>query len=145
MGIDSSGSKKEQYEPISGTTYRVYKYVFKAGLPVGIYDIQRGLKLSSPSVAQYHVKKLVQLGLIKEEPRGYVIDKVVFDNIIRVRRMAVPVQVAYVAFFAVVLGALLTLLRPQTLTSIYFVAVLSSLIALVIFVQQAIHTLNRVA
>ena len=146
MSVDSGGrgAKKTQYEPFGGTTYKVYKYMFKAGKPVGIYDVQRGLQLSSPSVAQYHIKKLLQLGLIKEEPGGYVIDKNVFDNVIRIRRIAVPVQVAYLTFFAVMLSVLLTLLRPQTVTSTYFVAFVSSLIALLIFIQQTIQSLRRV-
>ena len=138
------GANEARSEPLTGTTYRVYRYMFKVGGPVGVYDIQRGLKLSSASVAQYHVKKLLQMGLIKEEGEGYVVDKVVFDNIIRIRRVAIPVQVGYVAFFAVVLGALLTLLRPSVLTSVYFVALVSSLVALLVFIQQTIKTLRRV-
>ena len=141
MSADSGA--KSGYEPLSGTTYRVYKFVFKAPKPVGVYDIQRGLHLSSPSVAQYHTKKLLQLGLIREEPEGFVVDKNVFENMVRIRRMAIPVQVAYVGFFVIILGALLTLLRPQTVTSAYFVGLFSSLVALLIFVQQAIHTFRR--
>jgi predicted DNA-binding transcriptional regulator len=142
--LSADSGAKSKYEPLSGTTYRVYKFIFKASKPVGIYDIQRGLNLSSPSVAQYHTKKLLQLGLIREEPEGYVVDKNVFENVVRIRRTAIPLQVAYVGFFAVLLGSLLTVLRPQTITSIYFVALVSSVVALVIFVQQTIHTLRRV-
>jgi DNA-binding transcriptional ArsR family regulator len=142
--VPTEGGDAAGPEPLTGTTYRVYRYMFKAGGPVGIYDIQRGLKLSSPSVAQYHVKKLLQMGLVKEEGQGYVVDKVVFDNVIRIRRVAIPVQVGYIAFFAVLLGALLTLLRPSVVSSVYFVAVISSVTALIIFVQQAVRTLRRV-
>jgi len=143
--LSADSGAKSRDEPLSGTTYRVYKFIFKAAKPVGVYDIQRGLDLSSPSVAQYHTKKLLQMGLIREEPEGYVVDKNLFENVVRIRRMAIPVQVAYVGFFAILLDALLTLLRPQIITSTYFVALVSSLVALLIFVQQTIHTLRRVS
>ena len=141
--MSENGDDKTGSQPLTGTTYRVYRYLFKAGVPIGVYDIQRALNLSSPSVAQYHVKKLLQMGLIKEESQGYVLDKIVFDNIIRIRRIAIPTQVGYVAFFAVILGALLTL-RPSVLSSVYFIAIISSATALLIFVQQAIRTLRRI-
>jgi len=142
--LSADSGAKARDEPLSGTTYRVYKFVFKAPKPVGVYDIQRGLNLSSPSVAQYHTKKLLRLGLIREEQDGFVVDKNVFENVVRIRRMAIPVQVAYVGFFAIILGALLTFLRPQIVTSTYFVALVSSLVAFLIFVQQAVRTLRRV-
>ena len=76
----------EGYDPyLKGTTYRVYRLMLKQRKPVGISDLQRALGLSSPSVSEYHVKKLLRLGLIREEQGGYVIEKVVFDNIIRIR------------------------------------------------------------
>lgn len=147
MSADSDGNrtKKTPDEPLSGTTYRVYKFMFKEGKPVGIYDIQRGLRLSSPSVAQYHTKKLLQLGLIKEGTDGYVVDKIVFDNMIRIRRMTIPIQMAYAAFFAVLVGALLTMLRPQTVTSSYFVGLTSALVAFLIFIHQTVQTLRRIS
>lgn len=77
---DSKTEESASYESSSlkGTTLRVYRHLFKAGKPVSVGDIRRGLDLSSVSVAQYHVKKLLELGLIREEQGGYVVDKVVF-------------------------------------------------------------------
>jgi predicted DNA-binding transcriptional regulator len=131
--------------PLSGTTYRVYKYMFSVGRPVGVHDIQRALKLSSPSVAEYHVQKLLRFNLIREEREGYVVDTVVFENIIRIRRRAVPVQIAYVGFFAVLLASLLTIFRPQTITSTYFVSIVGIIVAMAIFIREAVMTLRRIA
>jgi predicted transcriptional regulator len=69
---------------LKGTTYKVYRYILKQNRPVGISDVQKGLGLSSPSVSQYHIRKLLQLGMIREEQSGYVIDKMVLENIIRI-------------------------------------------------------------
>jgi hypothetical protein len=143
-GQEGSEASKGELGPLSGTTYRVYKYMFRFGKPVRVHDIQRALKLSSPSVAQYHVEKLLRFNLVREDRDGYVVDRVVFDNIVRVRRVAVPVQIAYVGFFAVVLFSLLTIFRPQTITSTYFVSVVGLMVAIGIFIRDALMTLRRI-
>ena len=107
---------------LKGTTLRVYRFIFREGKPVRIYEIQRALKLSSPSLAQYHVSKLLRVGLVKESENGYTVDRVVFGNLVRVRRMVVPFQITYAIFFAAALVVMLTVLRPPTLTSLYVFA-----------------------
>ena len=92
---------------LKGTTLRVYRCLYRAGTPMGIHDVQRALKLSSPSVAEYHIKKLVRAGLAKEGQNGYTVDKVVFENVIRIRRTVIPLQTTFVAFFVMWLGSLI--------------------------------------
>jgi alkyl hydroperoxide reductase subunit AhpF len=104
---------------------------------VGVHDIQRGLGLSSPSVAHYHVTKLLKAGLLKEEGDGYVVEKVVFENMIRVRRTALPLQTGYAAFFFTALITLLTILRPTQLTSIYVFAVVVVMVAVGVSMLEA--------
>jgi predicted DNA-binding transcriptional regulator len=128
---------------LRGTTYRVYRYMLKRGKPLGISEIQKGLGLSSPSVSQYHIKKLLRLGLIREEEAGYVVDKVVIENIIRIRRVSIPVQAAYVAFFAATLVVLVALLRPAVMTSLYFFALVVNCAALGASLFEAVKTLRR--
>jgi predicted DNA-binding transcriptional regulator len=85
----SSKLKGREDTMLKGTTFRVYKLLYTEGRPLGIHDIQKALGLSSPSVSQYHVKKLVSAGLVREQESekgtGYIVDKVVFENIIRIR------------------------------------------------------------
>lgn len=87
--------------------------------PVGIHDIQRGLGLSSPSLAHYHVSKLLKAGLLKEEGEGYTVNKTVFENMIRLRKTALPLQAAYATFFLAAVIVLLTVMRPGPLLSSY--------------------------
>jgi hypothetical protein len=117
--------------------------MLKQRQPVGISDIQRGVGLSSPSVSQYHVRKLLQLGLIREEQGGYLVDKVVLENVIRIRRVSIPLQAAYVAFFGVLLIILLVLLRPVTIDSVYYFAVVVNVSALGISIFEMAKTLRR--
>ena len=49
---------------LSGTSWNVYLYILTSDKPPGVRDIWRTLKLSSPSLAQYHINKLLELKLI---------------------------------------------------------------------------------
>ena len=126
---------------LKGTTLRVYRCLYRAGTPMGIHDVQRALKLSSPSVAEYHIKKLVRAGLAKEGQNGYTVDKVVFENVIRIRRTVIPLQTTFVAFFASAFVVLLTVLRPASITSTYVFSLIVCGVAVVILLYEALKTL----
>jgi len=128
---------------LGGTTYKVYRYILKQSRPVGITGVQKALGLSSPSLSQYHIRKLLRLGLVREEQGGYVIDKNVLENVIRIRRISIPLQTAYVAFFGVTLITLLTFLRPAVLGSLYVFAIAVNGVALGISLGEALKTLKR--
>jgi hypothetical protein len=57
---------------VTGTTRRVYLYILSSKNPVGVRDIWRGLDLSSASLAQYHINKLLELKLIEMAPFGKI-------------------------------------------------------------------------
>jgi len=126
---------------LKGTTLRVYRCLYRAGTPMGIHDVQRALKLSSPSAAEYHIKKLVRAGLAKEGQNGYTVDKVVFENVIRIRRTVIPLQTTFVAFFASAFVVLLTVLRPASITSTYVFSLIVCGVAVVILLYEALKTL----
>ena len=137
---------KEGHEAInlSGTTYRVYRYMLKQSKAVGISEVQKALGLSSPSVSQYHIRKLLALHLIKEEEGGYVVDRVVFENFIRIRRISIPVQTTYVAFFGATLFILLVLLWPRTsIDAVYFFAVVVNSVALGVSIYEMLKTFKH--
>jgi hypothetical protein len=137
--------KKDQDSPVlSGTTLKIYRYLYRqGGSPAGFHEIQRGCRLSSPSVAQYHVKKLLDVGLIKEVDSGYVVDRVLFENMIRIRKSIVPMQLTFMVFFISTLVLLLTLLRPNSLSATYFFSVTINIAAIVLFAYEANSTWRR--
>ena len=75
---------------LRGTTLKVYRFLLKRGEPVGIREVQRTLKLSSPSLAAYHLSKLEEAGLIKRKKGNYSVDKVFLESTIRIRRFLIP-------------------------------------------------------
>jgi len=129
---------------LKGTTLRVYRYMYRSGTPLGIHDVQRGLELSSPSVAEYHIRKLAAAGLIQEREGGYTVDRVMFENMIRIRRTVIPFQTTYATFFAATLVILLVILRPATITSVYVFAVAINVAALLVSIYEAVRTLASV-
>lgn len=152
---------------LTGTTLRVYRYLYKMGKPCGIREIERGLGLSSSSVALYHVRKLLDAGLIREElpqaakqgdpgkdpkpyreagngqPGGYVVDRVIYDNMIRIRRSLIPLQVAYSVFFATALLILVLILRPPAISGSYIFALSVIAVACGIFAYQAARSASN--
>ncbi len=129
---------------LKGTTLRIYRFMYKEGRPMGLHEIQRGLKLSSASIPQYHINKLIVAGLVKEqEGGGYYVDRLVFENMIRIRRSLIPFQTTYTIFFTTTLVILLTILRPAVLTSLYLFSIVINLAAIVIFASQAYRTLAK--
>ena len=55
---------------VHGKTWDVYVCILTSKEPRGVRDIWRKLKLSSPSLAQYHINKLLNLKLIEATPEG---------------------------------------------------------------------------
>jgi hypothetical protein len=56
-------------QEIKGNTLKVYLYLLRHG-PSELRDIQRGVGLSSPSLASYHLGKLSEAGFVTQNEYG---------------------------------------------------------------------------
>jgi hypothetical protein len=129
---------------VNSTTQRVYRYLYKqGGKPVGVHEVQNGLALSSASLAHYHIRKLVDEGLAKEEAGGYVVDKIIFENMIRIRRSVIPFQTTYLAIFLSTFILMLAVFRPQQISGAYIFALLVNAMALGIFAYETVKALRQ--
>lgn len=131
---------------LNGTTRRVYRYIYRHG-PTRLHDVQRELKLSSSSVADYHVQKLLKLGLIRVDQgqdgvAGYVAEKAVFEAMLRIRRTVIPLWTTATAFFAAAFVVLVTILRPSEITSGYLFSLVVAAVALSISVYESFNSLS---
>jgi len=94
---------------LKGNTLRVYVYALKKR-KVGVREVQRALLMSNPSLAQYHLNKLRELGLLTENNGEYVISNEVkvdvMRDFLRVGTLIVPRLVFYAALFTVLAGYL---------------------------------------
>jgi len=93
---------------IYGKTWDVYLCILTSSAPIGVREIWRALGLSSPSLAQYHVNKLVELKLIENTVDGkYVTNDEerleTLRSFLRLRGMLIPRMVVYAALLSGVL------------------------------------------
>ncbi len=69
---------------LKGNALRVYWYLLQSpNNSAGPRDIQRKLKFSSPSLAVYHLDKLVELGLVEKVMGEYQLRKVVDVGVLK--------------------------------------------------------------
>ncbi len=99
-------------DQLKGKTLQVYLYMIRRKEPVGVREVQRDLSFSSPSVANYHIEKLIQLLLINRDEHGryYVVQKVqvgVLQAFVNIGGRAVPRLMFFAAFFTTMLAAYL--------------------------------------
>ncbi len=92
---------------LKGNTLRVYVYALKRDR-VGVREVQRALGLSNPSLAQYHLNKLNELGLVREENGEYEVMKEVkvdvLRDFLRVGTSLIPRFVFYAVFYTILVG-----------------------------------------
>jgi hypothetical protein len=99
------GLDKEIIESkLKGNTLRVYVFALRRKR-VGVREVQRGLSMSNPSLAQYHLNKLVEMGLLKENNGEYEVSSEVKVDVLKdfllLGNLLVPRFVFYAAFFSV--------------------------------------------
>jgi DNA-binding transcriptional ArsR family regulator len=130
----------EPEEALRGTTLEVYRYLLKRKEPVGAREVQRALNLSSPSLATYHLSKLEETGLLKKESDGFIVNKIILEDSIRIKRFLIPRFVFYSVFAVLALGFELTLFRPSVITGQYFFFVAVTLVCVLIFCFETAKT-----
>jgi len=124
---------EENSRLLRGKTLQVYRFIIKQNQPARVREIQRSLGFSSPSLVIYHIEKLKEAGLIKEEGLGYVADKVLLRTLVRFRSTLIPRYFFYFLFFTLGTVLELTLLRPPIVTKEYLIAVIFTSAAAIAF------------
>jgi hypothetical protein len=99
---------------LQGRTLQVYLYLMRKDEPSGIREIQRELNLSSPSVANYQIEKLIDLGLVGKDNHGryYLLHRVQVPALkayVNIGKFIVPRLIFYAGFFTTLLATYVTL------------------------------------
>jgi predicted DNA-binding transcriptional regulator len=122
----SQGDKDEKKNiaesQLKGNTLRTYLYVVQHK-KAGVREIQRELHFSSSSLAQYHLSKLVDLGLLRENGGEYSLaDQVKVDvlkDFLQLGSLIVPRFIFYAVFFTIVTGFLGYVVVSQPISGLY--------------------------
>ncbi len=92
---------------LQGTALRIYWHLIRQRTPTGIRDIQRALRLSSPSLVRHHLDHLEQAGLVQQTREGPVAVRNIrvgaLEMFIGFGRLQLPRQIFYAAFFSTIL------------------------------------------
>ena len=142
------GGKIVGYEKarLSDNALRIYVYMItNKRRSVGPREIQKAMGFSSPSSATFHLRKLVELGLIQEDRGEYYIDTVrrigILSNFFIIRRILIPKDLIYfIIVFAFTTVDSLYFLNP--LDFIKALAMFPLVFATVIFFFNAIQEIN---
>jgi predicted DNA-binding transcriptional regulator len=142
-----SGIDQEKIDnQLKGNSLKVYMFLLKSPSgSVGIREIQRALKFSSPTLAQYHLEKLRELGLIRKESTEYVLASDVKVGVLRqfyrLGTVLVPRFVLYAVLFTVLLGFVASIITEVTLVSVS--ALLLAFLGAAIFWYEAARALRE--
>jgi len=138
-----SDDVKNEHDVLIGNTAQVYRYAISKGKPIGVREVQRALKLSSPTLASYHLEKLEEAGLLKQTPEGYIVERLVLENFVKLRQLLLPKYLFYFAIFATAVMFQLFLFRPSQLTKEYVFATAMLAAAASYFLYETIATLLK--
>lgn len=147
VGLKNLPSEKLSEDKLSselkGNTLSVYWYFLtRRRNPIGVREVQRALHFSSSSTADYHLKKLIGLGLIDKDSFGnYKVKRVVKVGIIGaflfVGRFVFPKHLIYSIITSTMI-LLFLLSFAERLSLIVFAALLPGILATVIFWYETV-------
>jgi hypothetical protein len=87
-------------QEIRGNALKVYLYLLRHG-PSELRDVQRGVGLSSASLASYHLGKLSEAGFVTQDEHGrYLVVKETSDRVLEGYSRMGPAIVPQLFFFA---------------------------------------------
>ena len=119
---------------ITGNTLRAYLYLITHG-PCELREVQRGLELSTPSLASYHLGKLTDAGYVKQDEEGrYIAIKeastVILQDYLKIGNALVP----QLFFFAVLFTILIVYFSFKSIyQSDYLPYLIGCSVALILF------------
>ena len=124
---------------IRGNTTRVYLFLLKNG-PCELREVQRALKLSTPSLAFYHLSRLVQSGVVSrtEDGRYIVVTDIsadLLDGYVKFGRQIIPQFFFLTVIFTAILAYYVYLVWRLPLDTDDIVTIVYSLSIIVLWYQ----------
>ncbi|MDA4111658.1 MAG: hypothetical protein OK439_03915 [Thaumarchaeota archaeon] len=131
---------------LKGNTLRTYIYVV-THKKSGVREVQRELHLSSSSLAQYHLSKLVDLGLLTENGGEYFLaDQIRVDvlrDFLKFGTLIVPRFIFYAVFFTIVSGFFGVVVLERSFSELDLFLVLMLIVSSALFWYEALRAWLR--
>jgi len=130
---------------IRGNTLKVYLYLLRHG-PSELKDVQRGVGLSSASLASYHLGRLTEAGFVTQDEHGrYSAVKEASDRVLEGYARMGPAIVPQLFFFALLFTILVAFFSFEALYvpgfTVYLAAV--SVAMVVVFWYETVRLWRR--
>jgi predicted DNA-binding transcriptional regulator len=147
LSKDIDAEKKLVVESqLKGNTLRTYIYVV-THKKSGVREVQRELHFSSSSLAQYHLAKLVDLGLLTENGGEYILaDHIKVDvlkDFLKLGSVIVPRFVFYAVFFTIISAFFGFVAIDQSFSELNLFFVLMLCVATALFWYEALRAWLR--
>jgi len=121
-------------QEVRGNALKVYLYLLRHG-PSELRDIQRGVGLSSASLASYHLGKLTEGGFVRQDEHGrYLAVKEASDRVLEGYSRMGPAIVPQLFFFALLFTILAAFFSFEALYKSGFTAYLVAVCAAMVLV-----------
>ena len=109
---------------LKGNTLRVYWYLLQSpNKSAGPRDMQRKLKFSSPSLAVYHLDKLVEFGLVEKVMGEYrltrVVDVGILKQFTRLGGLILPRHVLYASMWSTIFAFFISQFKELNIYSLF--------------------------
>jgi hypothetical protein len=119
-------------QEVRGNALKVYLYLVRHG-PSELRDVQRGVGLSSASLASYHLGKLSEAGFVTQDEHGrYLAVKEASDRVLEGYSRMGPAIVPQLFFFALLFTILVAFFSIEALYAsgftVYLVAVCAAMV-----------------
>jgi hypothetical protein len=110
---------------------KVYVFLLRKGESAGVHEVQRAMGFKSPSVAYYHLNKLIEMELVKQDQYGaYVaerkVDASALGPFLLLGSVIVPRFVFYAAFFTTLLAGYVVVYGLSSSVELIAVAALAA-------------------
>jgi DNA-binding transcriptional ArsR family regulator len=125
---------------LSDTALKIYVYLLESGEPRTVREIADALGIPHSSV-HYHLKKLIDMGVIGRDPKGYIVkEKISIEGYIIIRNKLIPRLLLYSLFFlGVFLGDLILVGLDQSINPDRLISLIVSFIAFIVFFYESIR------
>ncbi len=129
---------------LSGKAWRVYWLLLKNGRPMSVREVQRALHFSSPSVANHHLERLCELGLVEKQNIGghyFLVSQVkigVLRHFVKLGKLLFPRYFFYAVFSTTLLITYLLFLMQGFSRENLFILLFGAIVS-TIFWYEAIR------
>ena len=136
---------------LKGNVLKVYMYILlkRRNDSVGVRELQRELKFSSPTLAKYHLERLLELGLVRQNEDGtYSLLKEVKVDVVEpflaIGSLLIPRLLAYAVMISILFAYLVVVAIPSgNLALIEYLALVTGGAGLVPLWYESIRSWTR--